>query len=315
MPTPAAVLEGARLLADGVAGRAGLGALVVVDPGGATTDVHSIGAGEPSTPGVIRYGLPEPHAKRTVEGDLGMRHNAMAIVAAVGLDVARRRARASPPRRATAALARIEADVETVPSTDTEARLDDALVRAAVDIAVGRHAGTVETVYTAQGPVQMQRGKDLSGRAVADRHRGRDRPRARPGVPYCALRAPIRATPAQLRPRAPRLAIDADYLLYAAGLLAQVDPGAAFDCARNHLRIVDEANAMNDHADSQLLRAPLSEAAIPADEFLRAREANLARWPTGTGVDFDAAVARHKALPTHKRLADAMRARIASAAA
>jgi hypothetical protein len=47
------------------------------------------------------------------------------------------------------------------------------------------------------------------------------------------------ATPAQLRPRAPRLAIDADYLLYAAGLLAQVDPGAAFDCARNHLRIVD----------------------------------------------------------------------------
>jgi hypothetical protein len=47
------------------------------------------------------------------------------------------------------------------------------------------------------------------------------------------------AAPAQLRPRAPRLAIDGDYLLYAAGLLAQVDPGAAFDCARNHLRIVD----------------------------------------------------------------------------
>ena len=34
-------------------------------------------------------------------------------------------------------------------------------------------------------------------------------------------------------------AIDGDYLLYAAGLLAQVDPGAAFDCARKHLRIVD----------------------------------------------------------------------------
>src|SRR5678810_720246 len=85
MPTPAAVLEGARLLADGVAGRDGLGSLVVVDPGGATTDVHPIGAGEPSTPGVIRHGLPEPYAKRTVEGDLGMRHNAGAIVAAVGL--------------------------------------------------------------------------------------------------------------------------------------------------------------------------------------------------------------------------------------
>jgi hypothetical protein len=43
----------------------------------------------------------------------------------------------------------------------------------------------------------------------------------------------------QLRPRAPRLALDADYLLYAAGLLAQVDPVAAFDCAQRHLRIVE----------------------------------------------------------------------------
>jgi len=43
----------------------------------------------------------------------------------------------------------------------------------------------------------------------------------------------------QLRPRAPRLAIDADYLLYAAGLLAQVDPVAAFDCAWRHLCVVE----------------------------------------------------------------------------
>lgn len=42
MPTPAAVMEGARLLADGCPGTAGLGLLLVVDPGGATTDVHSV---------------------------------------------------------------------------------------------------------------------------------------------------------------------------------------------------------------------------------------------------------------------------------
>jgi len=112
MPTPAAVLEAARLLAVGVEGREGLGPLVIVDPGGATTDVHSIGSGEPATPGVIRHGLPEPHAKRTVEGDLGMRHNEGAIVDAVGLnaiavDAGRRRTRtpsacrsmAQPPQR------------------------------------------------------------------------------------------------------------------------------------------------------------------------------------------------------------------------
>lgn len=237
MPTPAAVLEGARLLADGVDGREGLGALVVVDPGGATTDVHSIGSGEPSTPGVIRYGLPEPHAKRTVEGDLGMRHNAATIVAAAGLETLAARAGIGGDE-ASAALARIEADVEAVPSSDVERRFDDALVRAAVDIAIGRHAGSVETVYTAQGPVQMQRGKDLGdvrwliGTGGAIVH-ARD--------PAAVLRVACAdpAAPQQLRPRAPRLALDADYLLYAAGLLAQVNPQAAFDCARNHLRLLE----------------------------------------------------------------------------
>ena len=122
-----------------------------------------------------------------------MRHNAAAIVAAVGLDVLAGRAGITTAD-AAAALARIEADVETLPATDMEARLDDALVRAAVDIAVGRHAGTVETVYTAQGPVQMQRGKDLSdvrwliGTGGAIVH-------ARDPAPYCASRAPIPRRP------------------------------------------------------------------------------------------------------------------------
>ena len=117
MPTPAAVLEGARLLADGVAHRAGLGPLVVVDPGGATTDVHSIGAGEPASPGVIRYGLPEPYAKRTVEGDLGVRHNAAAIVTAVGIDELAAEAGIAPDD-AAAALSRFESDVEVLRGAD-----------------------------------------------------------------------------------------------------------------------------------------------------------------------------------------------------
>ena len=64
---------------------------------------------------------------------------------------------------------------------------------------------------------------------------------------------------------------------------------------------------MNDRAHSGVAVPPLSEEAIPEEEFRRARAANLARWPTGADVDFDEAVARHRALPTHKRLADAMR--------
>jgi methylaspartate mutase epsilon subunit len=54
-------------------------------------------------------------------------------------------------------------------------------------------------------------------------------------------------------------------------------------------------------------RLPLSQARIPDDVFARMRRENLARWPTGVEVDFEAAVARHKALPLHKRLGWVMR--------
>ena len=50
MPTPSAVLAGARVLADGTYGEAGLGPLMVVDVGGATTDVYSVAEGVPRSP-------------------------------------------------------------------------------------------------------------------------------------------------------------------------------------------------------------------------------------------------------------------------
>jgi uncharacterized protein (TIGR01319 family) len=73
MPTPSAVLEAAKLIAGGRIMR-GLGELLLVDVGGATTDVYSIAKGAPTTEGATVTGLPEPYAKRTVEGDLGLFH-------------------------------------------------------------------------------------------------------------------------------------------------------------------------------------------------------------------------------------------------
>lgn len=54
-------------------------------------------------------------------------------------------------------------------------------------------------------------------------------------------------------------------------------------------------------------RLPLAESAIPEDVFAEMRRENLARWPTGAGVDFAAAVERHRTLPRHKQLAWVMR--------
>ncbi|HUY01724.1 MAG TPA: methylaspartate mutase subunit E [Rhodocyclaceae bacterium] len=64
---------------------------------------------------------------------------------------------------------------------------------------------------------------------------------------------------------------------------------------------------MNNSATEDVAKRPLTEAEIPGDEFARLRQENLARWPTGTRVDLDAAVAYHRALPPHKQLAKAMR--------
>lgn len=80
MPTPAAVLNGAVTLANGAEGLPGLGELIVVDVGGATTDIYSIAKGTPTKQATFMKGLPEPFAKRTVEGDLGVRHNIETIV-------------------------------------------------------------------------------------------------------------------------------------------------------------------------------------------------------------------------------------------
>ncbi len=72
MPTPGAVMEGAKALADKI------GDVMVIDVGGATTDVHSVTEGSREMLDITV--APEPKAKRTVEGDLGVYRNAKNLV-------------------------------------------------------------------------------------------------------------------------------------------------------------------------------------------------------------------------------------------
>lgn len=241
MPTPAAVLEGARLIAQGRGPVAGLGKLLVVDVGGATTDVHSIATGAPETPDVVLYGLPEPFAKRTVEGDLGMRHNAATIVESVGAEVFAGEA-GLRPARVPDLLRLVQEDVERVPRTSEETAFDTALARSAIRLAVERHAGTVETVYTALGPATMQRGKDLSS---IDAVVGTGGPVAHARNPAAMLDAAMAdpAAPASLRPKRARLLLDRHYLLYAVGLLAEREPDAALALGLQNLSVVPREEA------------------------------------------------------------------------
>jgi uncharacterized protein (TIGR01319 family) len=236
MPTPAAVLEGARLLSEGLDNDPGLGPLVVIDVGGATTDVHSVATGEPTAEGVIPHGLPEPHLKRTVEGDLGMRINAPAIAEAVGMDTLAE-ATGLDVDGVRKILDEITAAVDSLPETAAQKRFDQALAEAAVGIAVARHAGTVSIVQTVTGPVSMQTGKDLGSVATVIGTGGVLAHGTHPGAALArALADP--AKPQSLRPKDPELRLDGDYLLFACGLLADVEPEAALTLGLAHMHPV-----------------------------------------------------------------------------
>lgn len=222
MPTPEAVLQGAEILALGVPGDPGLGDLIVVDIGGATTDVHSVGAGASRTR--LMKGLLEPFAKRTVEGDLGLRSNALTLIEAAGEEIM---ARCLAPsmgilvEQVCAYATRASSVGAYLPQGPEEACLDTALAVAAGGLALERHAGRVERILTPGGPFDMQYGKDLTdfgtliatGGVVAY---GKHPDLVLSGLSCWKASAPV------LMPRAARLFVDRGYLLFAGGLLRGV---------------------------------------------------------------------------------------------
>jgi uncharacterized protein (TIGR01319 family) len=243
LPTPMAVLDGVGLGADGTGNEKGWGDLLVVDVGGATTDVHSIGYGQPSGPQLVERGLPEPYAKRTVEGDLGIRFNAGTLLERVGLEKFAREFRTGFPHLqvSPAALARyieqISQDTSRVPLEDWHGAVDAQLARVAVDLAVERHVGKKERIVAREGEAWVYYGKDLSetrtviGTGGVFLYNGH--------VPYILSSGGVRERRYDvLRPKNPVLFVDASYLLYAVGLLARSHPDVALRLFKENLRQV-----------------------------------------------------------------------------
>lgn len=234
MPTPTAVLAAARLLSQGTEREEGLGELVVLDVGGATTDIHSVARGEPTQPGVVKKGLPEPFVKRTVEGDLGVRHNAASIVKAVGKAYFEQ-AKDGSILDLDQAIEHYSLFPDRLAQTEPERGLDMQLARAASGLAMERHAGRLKSVYGPEGEVFFQYGKDLRDiRYVI----GTGGPLIFCPQPENIMKETIysEADPFSLKPAAPEFLLDERYLLYAIGLLSEVEPDKAFRIAMKYMR-------------------------------------------------------------------------------
>jgi uncharacterized protein (TIGR01319 family) len=230
MPTPLAVLKAAHLLSEGTEEEKGMGDLMVVDVGGATTDVVSIGEGKPRLPRVVLRGLPEPYVKRTVEGDLGVRHN-IDVLAEIG-----RRNGMFSSDKSTRMLDQFSG-TELIPRDDDEMKLDTELALIAVQTAVDRHAGRTEIVYNLSGSMHIQHGKDLTnvgciigtgGPIVFSKNQRR--------ILEAAVFDPSRSD--HLKPKSPHFYVDEQYILYAAGLMSETNQKAAFTLMKKNLKEV-----------------------------------------------------------------------------
>jgi len=205
--TPDAVLSGVEVLADAVGGD-----VLVVDVGGATTDVYSVVRPQGEDAGLAKDVVAPLWHARTVEADLGVRWNAEGVLAAAG-----REGLAVPDGLAEYA-GQLVSDPGRLPQDRDDVELDLALARTAAVVAVRRHARPAQPGSSprplADVALVVGSGGVLRHATPADRD---------------AVLAAVTADHAGgwKVPRAAATVTDTAYLLAAVGLLAPGHPGAA----------------------------------------------------------------------------------------
>lgn len=212
LPTPGAVMEAALLLYGEI------GDLVVLDIGGATTDVHSVTAGSEEIARLLT--APEPFNKRTVEGDLGLFVNAWRVIELIG------------EKKLSDELAlnveNVMRDYRPIPESTQQFALASRLCLEAGLTAISRHAGRLRHYYTPQGRARAAEGKDLTqvkfligtGGALT---RLPEREKIMRRLADCNANG-VMLYP---KPGTMRLAFDEKYVMASLGVLAKTNPVAA----------------------------------------------------------------------------------------
>jgi len=147
IPTPGAVMECTKLLNECI------GNVITLDVGGATTDLHSVTEDGDQISRILIS--PEPKAKRTVEGDLGVFVNMRNIVELIGEKELRE-------ELSDVDIDKVMDSYKAIPQTQDEIKFVERLTKEAVVKAVERHAGRIRYIYGPTGRNTVAEGKDLT---------------------------------------------------------------------------------------------------------------------------------------------------------
>lgn len=229
MPTPTAVLKAAELMALGTEKYEGFGDLIVVDIGGATTDIHSVSDPHKEEKSILE-GLRESFLKRTVEGDMGMRYSALSAFENYKesfLDyeyteeeiIKRCKERQDNP--------------EIIFKDEDELKFDTIIGENCVRVSINRHAGSLRTGYLNGHYVDYQNGKDLR---FVNRVIGTGGVIINNKNPKIILEKIKEGEKNKLVPENPSYFIDEKYILSHIGLLSTLDEDLAFKVLSENLK-------------------------------------------------------------------------------
>ena len=149
IPTPGAVMEASKLL------KSHIGDLMTVDVGGATTDIHSVTEGNEEISRKLI--APEPVAKRTVEGDLGVYVNMQNIVEMISFE--------KLVKELSTEESIVQELIDThppIPKTEDQIKFVERLTKEALEVSAKRHAGGYRDLFAGGGKKTYAEGKDLT---------------------------------------------------------------------------------------------------------------------------------------------------------
>jgi len=145
IPTPAAVMSTTELIYEYY------GDCLTIDIGGATTDVDSVTEGTPEIQEMLVS--PEPFAKRTVEGDLGLFVNVHNVIEMMGKDTL---------RKEFDDYDELMARISPYPQLERDEYFISKVATFCIQQGIRRHAGSKKHLYTPTGRRTIAEGKDLT---------------------------------------------------------------------------------------------------------------------------------------------------------